>query len=384
MVKKIYTALFDYQLEFLPSAAQIEEHVLGPLCKALKASFQMEERSGCENTSAENAYDFSGDGYFAHLRLYRRDSPQECDLMTLLIESKKPIDLDDDGLELGNLQHELSNRMVTDERNFRSLGCLKRCLKDSPYFKASDHRILEYPIKEVLFSQRSPFQHVQIVDTNDFGKLLILDDMPNLAENDTKTYTHNLMALPMGLGPKYKDANILILGGGDGALLKEIFAQPNKPAMVTMVEIDDIVMDAVNLHMPSVAGPYLRKDYREGPNHKIIVGDAIEFMKNELDKGTQYDIIFGDLTDCPISTSPSEEGTWNFLKLVLSLAIPLLKPEQGYYLTHCNGINATRALREYEKHLKTMHNGKCTFTSSKEFVSSFMETWVYYQIQRHN
>jgi len=59
-----------------------------------------------------------------------------------------------------------------------------------------DNRIVEYKFSEVLFSANSPFQQIQIVDTPDFGRFLILDEMANLAESDTINYTHSLMNLP--------------------------------------------------------------------------------------------------------------------------------------------------------------------------------------------
>jgi len=59
-----------------------------------------------------------------------------------------------------------------------------------------DKRIIEFKFSEVLFSAQSPFQKIQIVDTPDFGRFLILDAIPNLAESDTIQYTHFLMNLP--------------------------------------------------------------------------------------------------------------------------------------------------------------------------------------------
>ena len=59
-----------------------------------------------------------------------------------------------------------------------------------------DNRILEYNFDEVLFSKQSDFQMIQIVETKDFGRILILDEMVNLAEKDKVEYTHTLMNLP--------------------------------------------------------------------------------------------------------------------------------------------------------------------------------------------
>ena len=77
-----------------------------------------------------------------------------------------------------------------------------------------DDRLLEYNFSEVLFSRQSDFQHVLIVDTPDFGRLLCLDYMTNLAESDTQAYTHSVMNLPH---EDFGGKEVLILGGGDGA-----------------------------------------------------------------------------------------------------------------------------------------------------------------------
>ena len=68
--------------------------------------------------------------------------------------------------------------------------------------------MIEYGFKKVLFSAQSPYQHVQIVETNDYGCLLNLDRMTNLAESDTFEYTHTLMNLPV---ENYEVSSILCI-----------------------------------------------------------------------------------------------------------------------------------------------------------------------------
>ena len=142
-----------------------------------------------------------------------------------------------------------------------------------------DDRLLEYNFSKVLFSRQSDFQHVLIVETPDFGRLLCLDYMTNLAESDTKAYTHAVMNLPH---EDFGGKEVLILGGGDGALMKELMALESKPKFITMVDIDDVVMDACTELMPSVAGDYMARGKRDGKNYKVIAGDAIKFLKEKM------------------------------------------------------------------------------------------------------
>ena len=80
--------------------------------------------------------------------------------------------------------------MVYERPFSRRLGQL------SPYLTTSDDRLIEYGFQEILFDDKSPFQSVQIVKTEDHGNMLLLDGAVNLAEYDTKSYTHCLMNLP--------------------------------------------------------------------------------------------------------------------------------------------------------------------------------------------
>ena len=59
-----------------------------------------------------------------------------------------------------------------------------------------DGRWCDYKIDEVVYDVRSEHQHVMILNTMDFGKLLVLDGYANLAESDTVQYSHSLMNLP--------------------------------------------------------------------------------------------------------------------------------------------------------------------------------------------
>lgn len=80
------------------------------------------------------------------------------------------------------------------------------------------------------------------------------------------------------LAHSYRGSRVLILGGGDGGLLKELLdLGENKPEFVTMVEIDPLVLEACSKHLPGVCGPYLRQ--RSGANFEILCDDAVQKME---------------------------------------------------------------------------------------------------------
>ena len=77
----------------------------------------------------------------------------------------------------------------------------------------------------------------------------------------------------------YAGSNVLILGGGDGGVLKELLTLENPPNYVTMVELDEAVMTGCSKYMRSVCGKFLDEQYRLGSNYQVICGDAIQFME---------------------------------------------------------------------------------------------------------
>ncbi|KAJ8980823.1 hypothetical protein NQ317_000556 [Molorchus minor] len=237
------------------------------------------------------------------------------------------------------------------------------------YFVTSDERLLEYDIDEIVFEETTPYQKVQIVHSKTLGNMLVLDDLQNIAESDL-IYTETLMARGK---EDYKDKEIIILGGGDGALLYELLKE--KPKEVIMLEIDEVVMRACAKHMRSICGEVL--DKYSGPNYKIIVGDCMKSIEEYIKEGRTFDYIFGDLTDIPISESLSGQ-LWSFVNKILQMSFKLLKPD-GKFMTHLNGTSSPEAIEMYKSQLDKIRP-PVNFTTSKAFVPSFMEDWVFCQV----
>nr|CAG4644034.1 EOG090X07PL [Lepidurus arcticus] len=238
------------------------------------------------------------------------------------------------------------------------------------YLTSSDDRLLEYDVVDVVADIQSLYQRILILNTVSFGNLLVLDGLQNLAESDL-VYTETLMQRGK---LNYAHKRVLILGGGDGALLWELLKED--PAKVTMIEIDDQVMQLCRQHLRSACGTAL--DQYEGPNHQIIVGDCLKEIDKMLATGQKFDFIFGDLTDIPLSTSGTQQEQWELLKTCLEKSLQLLDVN-GMFLTHGNGVSSKEALANFEKYLSTL-NPEVDFSSCQAYVPSFMEDWVFYQI----
>ena len=271
-----------------------------------------------------------------------------------------------------NLEKQLTEKFNCD--NAKVLPAIKRAPVINPYFTTSDDRILEYDVDEILFDEKSDFQRVQIYHTKSYGNMLVLDDLQNLAESDL-SYTQGLMNKA---NENFGNKEILILGGGDGALLFELLKE--NPQFVTMIDIDEIVMKSCRKHLRSVCGDVL--DNYDGKNYKVIVGDAIAYMKQYVKEKKVFDYVFADLTDVPISQTPRGEH-WDFMRTIMELGTSLLKPNTGKYMTHAIGIQSENALKMFEEQFLKLPI-KVKLNRTNDHVPSFKENWCFYQATRQS
>ena len=80
---------------------------------------------------------------------------------------------------------------------------------------------LEIKIKKILINKKSKFQEIKIFDTQTYGRVLTLDGIIQITEKDEAAYSEMLVH-PAIQCLSNKASNILIVGGGDGAVAEEI------------------------------------------------------------------------------------------------------------------------------------------------------------------
>ncbi|XP_012260198.1 spermine synthase isoform X2 [Athalia rosae] len=250
-----------------------------------------------------------------------------------------------------------------------TLAPIKRGGSFERFYPTADERLLEYDIDKLVFEARSPYQKVQIVHSKSLGNMLVLDELQNMSEADL-IYTETLMQRQQ---ESYAGKEIVILGGGDGGLLWELLKE--KPKFVTMLELDDVVIKACSQHMRSICGDCLDKN--KADNYEIIVADCAKMLSHMIDEGRQFDYVFGDLTDIPISPTPHGDG-WDFIRLILDSVIKVLKPT-GKFMTHGSAASCPESLTMFEQVLSELPV-PVTFTKAQAFIPSFFEDWVFYQV----
>ena len=95
-------------------------------------------------------------------------------------------------------------------------------------------------VEKVLFQDKSDFQDVMVFESTNYGRVLVLDGVIQLTERDEMAYQEMIVNLPMMSHPDPK--NVLIIGGGDGGVLREV-ARHEGVKNITMCEIDKMVVD---------------------------------------------------------------------------------------------------------------------------------------------
>ena len=160
-------------------------------------------------------------------------------------------------------------------------------MKDE-FFRESDPVspiIYTYKINSVLYSGRSQYQEIQVLDTPEFGRILVLDGVVQLTERDEFFYHEMLahVALHVHLCPK----NVLIIGGGDGGTLREV-TKHELVKNVQLIELDNEVIEISKRYFPSLSKGF--SDERV----KIDEMDGSRFVRDTTEK---YDVVLVDSTD---------------------------------------------------------------------------------------
>ncbi len=163
-----------------------------------------------------------------------------------------------------------------------------------------------YGIENYIQSFQTSFQQVEIVDTELFGRILILDGKVQSAESDEYIYHEALVHPAMLMHPAPR--RVLVIGGGEGATLREILKYQSVEELI-MVDLDREVVENCRQYLES---------WHQGSfdNNKVTLHfmDAREYLENEKEA---FDVIISDVPE------PVEEGP--ALKLFTTQYFELIK-----------------------------------------------------------
>jgi spermidine synthase len=142
-------------------------------------------------------------------------------------------------------------------------------------------------VKQTLFSGASEFQQLDIVETEEYGRMMLLDGLVMCTERDEFVY-HDMIVHPaMFVHPDPRQ--VLVIGGGDGGSIREIVRHPGVE-LATLCEIDGLVVDKSVELLPGLASAIDGKH----PKVKLHIDDGLAYIREHRN---EFDIILVDSTD---------------------------------------------------------------------------------------
>lgn len=143
-----------------------------------------------------------------------------------------------------------------------------------------------FRVDEILFEDKSEHQHLLIFRNEQFGRVMALDGIVQTTERDEFIYHEMLTHVPLTAHGNAK--RVLIIGGGDGGILREV-CKHQTVAHITQVEIDQAVIDLAKTWLPAhSSGAY------DDSRANIVIGDGFDFVQTTDER---FDVIISDSTD---------------------------------------------------------------------------------------
>jgi len=143
-----------------------------------------------------------------------------------------------------------------------------------------------YTIRKSLRKASTKYQKIELVDTDEFGKVLLLDDITQVVENNHFMY-HEPMVHP-ALCAHPNPQKILVVGGGDGGIVNEVLKYPSVKR-VELAELDKGVVDFSRKYLKNVHNGCF-----EDSRFNVNITDGRKFVE---DHPGEFDVVIMDMTD---------------------------------------------------------------------------------------
>ena len=136
-----------------------------------------------------------------------------------------------------------------------------------------------------LFSGQSEFQRIDVFESADYGRILVIDGFIMCTEKDEFIYHEMITHVPMAVRPEIR--SVLVIGAGDGGVVREL-TRYDTIERIDMVEIDEMVVTVCREYLPRTACRF------DDPRVRLFFQDGVEFVRG---KENEYDLIVVDSTD---------------------------------------------------------------------------------------
>lgn len=218
---------------------------------------------------------------------------------------------------------------------------------------------LSLRVKKHLASEKSDYQKIDVLETPEFGRVLVLDGNIMLTERDEFIYDEMITHVPMAVHPNITD--VLVIGIGDGGVIKEL-SRYEQIKRIDLVEMDEMVAQVCRKYLPENASRL------DDARVHIFYDNALKFIRR---CENQYDLIIVDSND---PYGPSEglftrEFYGNCYKALKEDGIMVNQQGSPFYAedaiamqrSHKRIVNTFPISRVYQAHIPTYAAGYWLF-----------------------
>lgn len=218
---------------------------------------------------------------------------------------------------------------------------------------------LSIRVDRQLYSGESEFQRIDVFESPEFGRFLVLDGYIMLTEKDEFIYHEMITHVPMAVHPNVK--RVLVIGAGDGGVVRELTKYP-EIEQIDLVEIDEMVIRVCREFLPGIS---CRMDEERVHIH---YEDGLRFVRAQEDA---YDLIIVDSTD-PFGPGEglfTKEFYGNCYKALKEDGIMVNQHESPFYeadatacmRAHKRIVETFPISRVYQAHIPTYPSGHWLF-----------------------
>lgn len=210
-----------------------------------------------------------------------------------------------------------------------------------------------------LYSGQSEFQRIDLFESLEFGRFLVLDGYLMLTERDEFIYHEMIVHVPMAVHSNA--AHILVIGAGDGGTVREL-TRYNTIKHIDLVEIDEMVIEVSKKYLPGTACAF------DDERLSVHCRNGLEYVR---DCENKYDLIIVDSTD-PVGVGEdlfTKEFYENCYKALKDDGIMVNQHESPFYSedaaamqrTHKRIFNTFPISLLYQAHIPTYASGHWLF-----------------------
>ena len=225
----------------------------------------------------------------------------------------------------------------------------------------SENRWICHKVKKKILTRKTKYQEVEIIDTVHLGRIVLLDKKIQSAERDEFIYHEALVHPSMISHPDPR--RVIILGGGEGATLREVLKHPSV-CRVVMIDIDEEFVNTCRRYLKK----WHRKSF-EDSRVELIFADAFNYLKKTDEKA---DVIIADISD-PADKGPARlmyTGTfYSLIKNALN--------RDGIFVTHATDVYKSSQKNISLKILRTLRGIFPKTSYYYEYIPSYGSQWSF-------